>query len=449
MKLYADQLLASKQFEEWLNNSNVPAAGLWASAGFGKSYSMKHFVEEVVLKNSNYKPVITSMTHSAVGVLRDFVGLGVTTLHSHMGWIPYVNKETGEEGISTPRMRDANADPRLNSETILMIDEAGLLGHSELRELMKEVAETGARVLFIGDNKQCFPVFKEGEEECIPAYEYTKVRFELTEPKRTSADDMIYKLALKTRATVDGGQQPKLRTILNSDGKTGVRYVDDIEEMAYAAFRAGLRDGNADKIKVLAFTNKRCLTLNRKIRKKVMGLSDPTPTVGEVMIANTSIQASATDDCLIRNNELVVVKDIEKTSSFGLEGAFIQYVYAEGDEAGEEVAEIVFVPSTPAKLLDRLKKIAAEAKNLKAAGEDEDASKAWRTFFSLKEGCADIRFTYAMTINKAQGVTLHHALVDLDDINKCRSYEQKCRMFYTAGTRPTTYLTIEGELTKW
>lgn len=444
MPLMPDQVKAAEDFDYWLNETSTQTAGLWASAGFGKSWCAKHLIDEIVIKNSNYIPVLASMTHSAVAVLADFVGRDVNTLHSIMGWIPVVDKETGEERLSTPRMRDKNAEPRLAENMLLIVDEAGLMGHQELRLLLEELNLTGARVLFIGDNKQCFPVVKEGERLCVPAYEYSECKLELTIPKRVDEGDMIYKLSLAYRAAVDGARQPRLRTALNPDksGK-GVRHVDDIEELAYTAFRAGKRDGNMRNIKVLAYTNRRCLTLNRKIRRKVMGLKDPTPTVGEEMVANTSIQGATGDDVIIRNNEKVIVKSVEKTDSFGLKGAFIQFT----DMSGEDVEEVVFVPESPGKLNDRLKKLANEAKALKANGYDTESSEKWRAFFSLKEGCADIRYTYAMTVNKAQGTTLKHALVDLCDINSCRDYEQKTRMAYTAVTRATDYATIEGELT--
>lgn len=445
MKLFDDQLLVAEQFDEWLNNTTETTAGLFASAGFGKSFMSKYMIDEVIIKNSNYNPILTSMTHSAVEVLHDFTGLTVTTLHSLMGWIPYVDKETGEEGLSTPHMRDKSYEDKLEATDLLIVDEAGLMGHDELKLLLEVCQRTGCRVLFVGDYKQCFPVVKEGQKLCVPAYEYTRSHgtwFQLTIPKRVDEGDMIYKLSLSYRAAVDGAKQPNLVTALNEGSNKGVRVVDDIEELAYRAFAAGIRDGNTRNIKVLAYTNKRCLTLNRKIRKKIMGHKDPTPVVGEEMVANTAITDVA-GDVIIRNNALLTVTGVEKTTSHGLDGAFMQF----NDRDGDPIEEIIFVPSTPQKLLDRLKKLSNDAKAFKANGFEEESRAAWRSFFSLKEGCADIRYTYAMTVNKAQGITLKHALVDLCDMDGCRDYEQKTRMAYTAVTRATDFVTIEGELT--
>lgn len=443
MNLYPDQLAAAKVCENWLNNTETVVAGLWASAGYGKSFTTKNLIEEVILKETNYIPVLTSMTHSAVAVMADFTGRGVSTLHSFMGWIPQVDKETGEEFLSTPRMRDKNAEDILKSNMVLLIDEAGMLGHTEVELLIDEAKRVGCRILLIGDNKQCFPVFKEGEKECVPAYDKTELYINLTIPKRVDKTDMIYKMSTVMREAVDGKRWPKIVTVLNTDksGK-GVRAVEDIEELAYIAFAAGVRDNNTRNIKVLAFTNRRCLALNRKIRKNVMGLSDPTPVVGEEMVANTSIMGS-TGEALIRNNQMLIVKSVEKTTSYGMEGAFIQY----SDLDGEDIEEIVFVPASIPKLADRLKAMANEAKGLQGNGFVAEAKTVWKAFFSLKESVADIRFTYAMTVNKAQGTTLKHALVDLCDINICHSREQKARLAYTAFSRPTHFLTIEGELT--
>ena len=430
MNLYPDQLAAAKVCENWLNNTDTVVAGLWASAGYGKSFTTKNLIEEVILKETNYIPVLTSMTHSAVAVMMDFTGRGVSTLHSFMGWIPQVDKETGEEFLSTPRMRDKNAEDILKSNMVLLIDEAGMLGHTEVK-------------LLIDDNKQCFPVFKEGEKECVPAYDKTELYINLTIPKRVDKTDMIYKMSTVMREAVDGKRWPKIVTVLNTDksGK-GVRAVEDIEELAYKAFEAGVRDGNTRNIKVLAFTNQRCLTLNRKIRRKVLGIKDPSPIPGEEMVANTSIM-SLTGEALIRNNQLLIVKSVENTTSYGMEGSFVQYT----DLDGEDIEEIVFVPSSPSKLAERLKKMANQAKGFQTNGYLAEAKTVWKSFFSLKESVADIRFTYAMTVNKAQGTTLKHALVDLCDINICHSREQKARLAYTAFSRPTHYLTIEGELT--
>ena len=432
--LMQDQQDAADKFQQCLNNTDTTFMGLWASAGFGKSWVAKHLIREIIMKRSNFRPVLASMTHSAAQVLSDFVGMEVNTLHATLGWRPIANKDTGEESIETPYMRDKEAEHVLKAGDILVIDEAGLLGSKEVALLKAECNATGARVLFIGDSKQCFPV----GDMCVPAYDITDFYLELTIPKRADKDNTIYKLSEQLRACVDGAKRPKLVTALNPD-KSGVRVVDDIEELAIMAFKAGVRDGYTKDIKVLAFTNERCLTLNRKIRKKVLGLSDPTPLVGEEMVANTTITQMDGEEVIIKNNQIVYVVSVEKTDSHGMPGAFIQFK----DEKGENIEGIVFVPASPSKLKTRLHQIAEEASEHREEKRDEQATAAWNKYYNLKEGCADIRFTYAITVNKAQGITLKHCLMDLTNIDVCGHKEQNARLAYTAATRPHTFLTIE------
>lgn len=446
-KLYKDQQEASDRCLEWIDRGmkGERYCGLWASAGFGKSYVVKHIIEQMLeVFDGKYMPVLASMTHSAVGVLADMSGMQVSTLHGLFKWVPSVDKETGEEYLSTPKMRgDTSFKSPLLPNSILVLDEAGLLGHDELELLTEELVKARARVLFVGDHRQCYPVVKEGQKLCVPAHEATEVMLSLDIPKRVNEFDMIYKLSLKMRETVEGKRQPRLRTILNPDGSgKGVRHVDDIEEYAIKAFEAGVRDGDTTNIKVLAYTNERCVNLNRKIRKNVLGIKKLTPTVGERMVANTAITNSTGDEVLIRNNEQVVVKEVEATDSHGLAGAFVQYTNLDG----EDISEIVFVPASPNKLRDRLKALSNDARVYKENGFDSESTEKWRSFFSLKESVADIRYTYAMTVNKCQGVTLKHALIDLWDINACYDREQKARLAYTAITRATDYVTIEGVL---
>ncbi|MEH6451353.1 MAG: helicase C-terminal domain-containing protein [Oleispira sp.] len=171
-------------------------------------------------------------------------------------------------------------------------------------------------------------------------------------------------------------------------------------------------------------------------------MKDPTPIVGEEMVANTSIENATHDAVIIRNNERVIVKEVEKTNQSGLDGAFIQYTNLDG----EDIEEPVFVPASPAKYANRLKELAMMAKGYLKNGHVDESKLTWRAFYALKERVADIRFTYAMTINKCQGMTLHHALIDMTDIAICQNREQAARLAYTGVTRATTYVTIEGEL---
>lgn len=439
--LYPDQQLASDKFTDWLKENRQLIAGLWASAGFGKSHLCKHLIHTMI--DDGYSVGITSMTHAACEVLSNLTHMEVKTLHSTMGWVPAWDKKTGEEYLKTPKDNDC---PLAKSGIeILLIDEAGLMGHDELALLIERCRKLNVRLLFVGDHKQCFPVVKDHQELCIPAYTATECYLELTTPKRVDEGDMIYKLCQAYRATVDGARQPKLRTVLNPDGGgKGVYVVDDIEEAAYEAFREAKEKGeDLRKIKVLAYTNKRSLKLNKKIRKNVFGIKDNRPYVGEEVQANTTISDSLDKEILIRNNQLLTVLAVVDGTEYGMKGWWLEL---EDVISGCAVPEQVFVAADWEALSAAMKKLTWEAGKFKKEGKGQQAQERWFRFFTMKSFFADIRNTYAITINKCQGSTLSHALIDLNNINICRNDEQAARMAYTGVSRPKMKVTIEGEL---
>ena len=435
--LYPDQEQVAEDFEVWLESSSLNnVAGLWASAGFGKSHMVKHIVELIKSDYPEHTILLTSMTHSAVEVLADLTNKTVTTLHSAMRWVPAFDTKTGEEYIKTPKestLKDSGV-------TIVLVDEAGLMGHDEVKLLIDSARACGIRLLFVGDHKQCYPVVKKHQKLCIPAYEATNTFFKLTVPKRVDENDMIYKLSTQYRKSVDGDRQPNLRTVMNPDNSSkGIVVVDDIEEAAYDAFQKAKDGDYLNDVKVIAFTNNRCLRINLKIRKHVFGITDPTPFIGEELVANEHIEhpLNEVNEALIKNNQRVVVESVEEAEQFGIQGYWLGL---------EGISEQVFVARNIEQVKRRKQELANEANKLKAEGKQSAASDKWRMFYRIKKGCADLRNSYAITVNKCQGRTLKHVLIDMYDLDTCRDRGQKARLAYTGVTRATDVVEIEGEL---
>lgn len=437
MGLYPDQEKVAEEFAVWLENSSLEdVAGLWASAGFGKSHMVKYVIDLVNEKYPEHRVLLTSMTHSAVEVLGSLTGKVVTTLHSAMRWVPAFDTKTGEEYLKTPK------EPSLmgSGVTLMLVDEAGLMGHDEVKLLISSAIACNVKLLLIGDHKQCYPVVKRNQKLCIPAYDATTTLFSLTVPKRVNENDMIYKLSTRYRKSVDGGRQPNLRTIMNPDDPNkGIVVVDDIEEAAFDAFNKAVLGDYVRDVKVLAFTNNRCIRINRKIRKHVFGITDPAPFVGEELVANEHVEhpLAEVNEALIKNNQIVIVKSVEVAEQFGIPGFWLEL---------EDIEEQVFVARNPEQVKKRRQELAYEANKLKAEGKQSAASDKWRMFYRIKKGCADLRNSYAMTVNKCQGRTLRHVLIDMYDLDTCRDAGQKSRLAYTGVTRATDVVEIEGEL---
>jgi ATP-dependent exoDNAse (exonuclease V) alpha subunit len=347
-----------------------------------------------------------------------------------MKWIPSYDRVTGEEYLKTPKKSV------MTSNMLILVDEAGMLGHTETNLLIDEARMVGALIFFVGDHKQCYGVFKKGEEVCVPAYRASTIKITLDIPKRQTEGDYIYALSLRLRAAVDGHRLPVLQTLINPDDGKGIVHVDDIEPVMFSMFHAAkkLVDSGEDpealfKVKVLAFTNNKCINLNRKIRREVFGVKDSVPFIGEVLMANKSVPSPLDDgDMLLKNNEYVTVKSVELDTVQGLSGFWLTF---------EENDNSVFSPKSIDALKSRLQVMAKEAK------ENND----WASYYRLKNGVADMRNIYAQTVNKAQGSTLKEVCVMMDNIDSCRDESQKRRLAYTAVSRGTHKVYVEGELT--
>jgi len=68
--------------------------------------------------------------------------------------------------------------------------------------------------------------------------------------------------------------------------------------------------------------------------------------------------------------------------------------------------------------------------------------KNWPLYFNLKEAIADLRPSYACTVNKAQGKTYNTVFLNLENISKCFDRDTLNRLLYVAFTRATDKIYI-------
>ena len=432
MSLYPDQLKVAEDFKTWLFESNIPFAGLFAGGGYGKSHMVGYLLE--ILKKTDLPVVVTSMTHVAAEVLADFTGNPVSTLHSAFGWYLEECTETGKVLLMSPEKSP------IQHGSVIIVDEAGMVNNQVLAALIDAATAFDLRILGVGDNKQTFPVEKDGVPTGVPFYDHCKVRFTLGIPKRQSEGDIVFALCQRMRQSVDGGRFPNFKTIEQGDGR-GVYDSDDFTDDIIKAYDAA---SSPDQVKVLSYTNKKAIKYNKIIRKHVLGVDTNEPQVGEELVANTTIKEydneAGGDVIIIANNERVTVLGTEAGEEWGLSGWWTRIVNFDKDEY------TVFVPESPAVKDRELKKLSREAKEAKAEGKSGVARYCWGEYFNVLNKTADLRPTFAITVTKSQGSTYEHVLVDLNDIDRCWDRETKARLAYTAVSRASKKVTVDGYL---
>jgi len=431
MSLYPDQLKVADDFKSWLFESQIPFAGLWASGGYGKSYMVAHLL--TILKRTDLNVLCASMTHVAAEVLSDFIDQPVTTLHSTFGWFLEECTDTGKVILKSGDKVPVPAG------SLVIVDEAGMVNKQVLAALIEQAEALNLRILFVGDNKQTFPVEDDGVPDGVPAYDYCKVKFELTIPKRQTEGDVVFSLCQRLRKSVDGGRFPELSTVMRN-GK-GVIDSDDFSGDIIKAYDAA---SHPSKVKVLTYTNKKAIKYNKIIRKHVLGIDTMEPQFGEELVANTTIKEydneAGGDVIIIANNERVRVLGTEAGEEWGLNGWWTKIVNIEKEEF------TVFVPESPSVKDRELKRLKYEANEAKAEGKTGVARYTWGEYFNVLNKTADLRPTFAITVNKAQGSTFDHVLIDLNDIDRCWDRESKARLAYTGVSRASKLVTVDGYL---
>ena len=435
MSLYPDQTKIVQEFKDWLFDTEEIWSGLWAGAGYGKTFTTLALLK--VLKQTDLDVHVTSMTNKAAEVLQDMCKAPTTTLHKAFGWYLEENTQTGDIDLIQPD------DCAVKEGSFILVDEAGMVGEEVLKVLGKTAKKLKLRILFVGDFAQTFPVEKEGTKLRVPAYDQKMTKFELTIPKRQDEGDVLFALCQRLRASVFGGRMPKLSTVDQGNGK-GVFVAEDFKGELVEAIKRHKAAGTLDKIKALGYRNRCVIKLNQLIRKEVFGIDTFEPQVGEELVANTTIKEydndAGGDKIIIANNEMVRVISTVEGSEYDLNGWWTEVVNLDGEEF------TVFVPESPMVKDSALKALKREANEAKANGNSGVARYCWSNFFNILNKTADLRPTFALTINKAQGSTFEEVFIDFNDIDCCPDREAKARLAYTGTSRAAKKVTVKGYL---
>lgn len=102
-------------------------------AGTGKTYLLK--VARVAFEGDGYKVLGTTLAATASKVLKEGSGIESTHIHSLFGML-----ERGEI--------------ELNKKTVLVLDEAGMVGTRLINEVIERVQKANAKLVLVGDQKQ-------------------------------------------------------------------------------------------------------------------------------------------------------------------------------------------------------------------------------------------------------------------------------------------------------
>lgn len=392
-------------------------------AGTGKSTLLKTVLGDLPkihkmnkLLDSNYKPkdiVWCATTNKAAENLSSILDVDVSTFHSTFGLSVFTDYKTGQTAVKKTK----NSTTLYNS--VVIIDEAGYMDPVELKYLFQ--LTVNCVFVFIGDPYQLTPI-KCNSTPALNMSTFQKV--ELTEVHRQNGDSPILDLAEIFREGVVTGtwRRPSI------DGDV-IRHVSR-DEFNHLISQEFSRDSWKPKDShILAYTNNTVIAYNSAIANMRKGTSEFQEK--DFAVCNSFVSAIPSGGEMegkgmgtLKTDRQVIISSISAPTSFyGVSGRIFTF---------ERRLEEYFVP-------DNLAQVKMMIKHHRTM-EDFVAVKF------LTDCCLDLRWPYAVTVNKAQGSTFDTVFIDLDDIWKVNGFSRLSRMLYTAVTRPKNKIILTGNV---
>lgn len=416
--LNADQEAALASILDWLKTpGEEPFRALRGFAGTGKTFMMARLVSR--LKG---RVVWTAPTNKATKCLREALTADdykpeCRTIYSLLGLRLEANGEIKE--LTVPE------DPvDLGLYTLVVIDEAWMVGGALMAAIRHAQGTSGVRFLFMGDPCQLPPV----KEEKSPV-EALPVIAELTHVMRH--DNQILKLATTIRSKI-GHPAPSIALASDNDGEEGVWRLDRRRFELLVLDKAGLgwfSDGTTAK--AIAWRNVEVDRLNKMIRGKIFpGIADPW-CIGDRVIFTSP--ARDLDDSPLASTDDEGIVDAIVEEPHPLYGEFTINRLSITLDTNKVVTARVLHPRDFAAWTKKKEDMALMAK---ANG------RFWRNFWDFNDAFHSLRHAYAITAHRAQGSTYDNAFVLWSDIllNRNRSEAFKC--LYVAATRARKRLVL-------
>ncbi|WP_227498496.1 ATP-dependent RecD-like DNA helicase [Synechococcus sp. PCC 7336] len=418
--LTQQQWQALQELEEFLH-SDERLYLLTGYAGTGKSTLLQALIQRLRSQGDDRAIALTAFTNKAKKVLESMAvrwGLAVECLTccQLLGIRPVINPQTGQQEFKPER----GFENQIDKFALVVIDESSTIGEEMWGLLLKAVSGLfrEVKLLFVGDPAQLPPV-NEAESPCFKEIARAS---HLTEVVRYG--NAIGLVAERLRQTIDRPALPRFQTQLNAQASEGVEVLD-----AEAWHRSLIdvfveSEGSADfdRVRALAYTNRRVEQLNRTIRQATYGVGADRFVVGERLIAHNpclkdeTILLTSSAECTVLEVRLGRV-DRWQVWALGVE-----------DEEGRWRQLQVLHEAGRAELERRLKQLAE--------------SLQWGEFWALKNQFHDLRYAYALTVHKAQGSSFEAVYVDVRNFAINRSALERNKLCYVALTRASKRVLI-------
>ncbi|MGK7909992.1 MAG: ATP-dependent RecD-like DNA helicase, partial [Synechococcus sp.] len=380
-------------------------------AGTGKSTLLQALIVRLQEMGDDRTIALTAFTNKAKKVLESMTakwGLDVDCLTccQLLGIRPAINPETGQQEFKPDRAFQSQID----KYALVVVDECSTIGEEMWAALLNAV--TGlfkdVKLLFVGDRAQLPPV----NETESPCFEQIGQATHLTEVVRYG--NAIGRVADRLRQNIHAPYLPRFHSQVTKDGNEGVMVMEAREwhRSLMDVFERLQGGGEFERVRALAYTNKRVAALNGMIRRAVYGDRAGRFVVGERLMAYSPCLRD--DTVLLSSSAECTVQDVQMGR---YEGWRVWNLEIE-DEEGRWRQLRVLHEGMATEFQRRLRGLADAAQ--------------WKEFWELKNGFHDLRYAYALTVHKSQGSSFEEVYVDVRNFEVNRSAVERNKLCYVA-----------------
>ena len=407
-------------------------------AGTGKTTLIAEIVENLC---KGWNIAVTSPTHKSNSVIRNMliknVGLTVedaqvSTIHSFLG-LKLVYEKSRQVLKHDPQSKNSTS-----MVDVLIVDECSMISEELYQHIKDQMFRVKRAIIFVGDSCQLPPVEAEGtigETKLSPTFN-AETKYELTEVLRQALDNPIISIATAIRECIGKNGDP-LSILDTTYGLDTIIPIDD-EDVFLEVYKqmicdsTGLeRDENGvlrnSKGEVRSYRQESGKIFDFVQENKILAYTNFRVNLANIYIVFDTV----TENCPYMNQEIIKCPEVRKDQFMGIDCWQLRlpngnFLYAVGPESRIAMED---------KLDELVKKI-----ERKDYSETHKRIYQWQDYYIIKNKINVINYPYATTVHKSQGSTFDKIWFDTDFIERIRLNDTKCRIIYTAITRPREFV---------
>jgi len=390
-------------------------------AGTGKTTLLQALIVRLQEQEDPRKIVLTAFSNKATKVLSTMadrweLGVDAMTCCKLLGMRPMIDDKTGKQLFQ----RDPDKDSEIENYQLVIVDECSMINEEMWHILVDAVSGIylQSQILFVGDPAQLPPV----NERESPCFREIYQRTDLTEVVRYGG--AIGVLAEEIRRNLERRRFPRFQSDTNCDRTEGIFVTrrDPWERLLLRAFTSDAYKEDPDRVRALAYTNRRVNQLNRTIRAAIFGDDVGRFVPQERLVASNACMEG--ESVLLQTSAECEVLQVSEGDTGPWHIWHLKVLTDDGRYIRLRVLHEDSIPEYQLKLQGYAKE------------------KRWVEFWQLKQSFHDVNYAYSLTTHKSQGSTFQDVFVDIPNLMVNRNTIERNQLCYVAITRAAKRLFI-------